>query len=237
MRVRLVLMPGMDGTGALLAPLAASLSAAMPDTEISIVSYPTDEVLGYAELADWLCERETLDADTILVAESFSGPLAVEMAERRTVGGVVLASTFVQPPLPAASLLRAGVTRLMFAVSLPGVAVRALLVGWRAPAALVCGVQDAVAQVAPAVLAHRLREILAVDVSSALARCAVPAMYISARRDVLLGGRALRVVQRLRPSLPVSVLDAPHLVLQTNPDTCAAIIVRFVRERAAEGVS
>src|SRR6476660_4945010 len=43
----LVLLPGMDGTGALFAPFIAALGS---DTSGTVVDYPTDQALGYAAL-------------------------------------------------------------------------------------------------------------------------------------------------------------------------------------------
>ena len=46
-RVKLVLLPGMDGTGTLYEPLRAALA---PSVDFHIVRYPTDQVQGYSEL-------------------------------------------------------------------------------------------------------------------------------------------------------------------------------------------
>ena len=43
----LVLLPGFDGTGLLLAGFATAFG---PDVEIAVISYPTDKPLGYAGL-------------------------------------------------------------------------------------------------------------------------------------------------------------------------------------------
>lgn len=44
--IRLVLLPGLDGTGELFAPFVAALGA-IPS---QVIAYPHDRVMGYAEL-------------------------------------------------------------------------------------------------------------------------------------------------------------------------------------------
>lgn len=46
-RLRLILLPGLDGSGVLFAPLLRHLP---PDVEPVVVRYPPDRALGYEEL-------------------------------------------------------------------------------------------------------------------------------------------------------------------------------------------
>src|SRR6478609_6980467 len=74
--VTTLVLPGLDGTGALLAPFAR----AMPEgAQVRIASYPADEPLGYQALADRL-SRDLAPGPLALVAESFAGPLALRLA-------------------------------------------------------------------------------------------------------------------------------------------------------------
>ena len=72
----LVLLPGMDGTGRLFKPLRDSLPEEM---NVMTVSYPREEPLGYSDLLTLV--RRSLPRDPfVLVAESFSGPIGIELA-------------------------------------------------------------------------------------------------------------------------------------------------------------
>src|ERR1035437_1949808 len=74
---RLVLLPGMDGTG----ELYANFIAALPHRfEMEIVRYPVDVSLSYSEL---LCFVQSTIKDSepfVLIAESFSTPLTIQLA-------------------------------------------------------------------------------------------------------------------------------------------------------------
>ena len=91
---RVVLLPGLDGTGALFGGL---LRAAGPGAHLESVTLPP-EPLGYSALAARLGSALELTPETVLVAESFSGPLAVLLAAAHPVGAVVVCNSFVQAP-------------------------------------------------------------------------------------------------------------------------------------------
>ena len=75
----LVLLPGMDGTGDLFAPL---LSALPPALRTIVVRYPCDRPLA---MPNWRRTRARAPQDQpfVLLGESFSGPIAAAIAARR----------------------------------------------------------------------------------------------------------------------------------------------------------
>jgi pimeloyl-ACP methyl ester carboxylesterase len=85
-------------------------------------------------------------------------------------------------------------------------------------------------QVKPAVYAHRLREVLKVDVTEALRACPVPVLYIRGSFDMVVPPRCLAAVKRARPSVQSVELRAPHLVLQTRPAESARSIAEFAAD-------
>jgi pimeloyl-ACP methyl ester carboxylesterase len=92
----LVLLPGMDGTGDLFAPLVAALG---PHMRTIIVRYP-DEPLDYASHEEIARAALPLGHPFILLGESFSGPIAVSIAASAPTGlrGYVLCCSFVRSP-------------------------------------------------------------------------------------------------------------------------------------------
>jgi pimeloyl-[acyl-carrier protein] methyl ester esterase len=70
----IVLLPGMDGTGALFEPLLGVIPACF---STQIVQYPPDRPLSYEQLLPLVREQVPVDRRLVLVAESFSGPLAL----------------------------------------------------------------------------------------------------------------------------------------------------------------
>src|SRR5712672_862384 len=98
-RPKLVLLPGMDGTGKLFRGLLEVVSGNWPHR---VVTYPTDRVMEYGEILE-LVERELAgEREMVLVAESYSGPIALRFAAAHPgrVAAVVLCASFVCSPLP-----------------------------------------------------------------------------------------------------------------------------------------
>ena len=200
------------------------------------MSYPADRPLGYEELAALVRPRLPRER-FVLVAESFSGPLAVRLAAERPPGlaALVLAATFLRRPLnPILHPVRGIVGARLFGVGMgmPGLVVRHFLAGPDAPPAIVAEVQRAVRAVAPAVLARRSAEALAVDVRAALARVQVPVLFLAPSRDRLIRRDAHADVRAARPDAEIAHLDAPHMVLQRAPHACLARIEAFLVARA-----
>jgi pimeloyl-ACP methyl ester carboxylesterase len=93
----IVLLPGMDGTGELLRPLAKRLSAHRP---VHLIDYPVDRFLNYDQLVLYVKARLPDDRFVIL-GESFSGPVAIEIAATESkAAGLILAASFARHPLP-----------------------------------------------------------------------------------------------------------------------------------------
>jgi pimeloyl-ACP methyl ester carboxylesterase len=95
----IALLPGLDGTGLLFGP---ALDACPDGVRPVVLPLPDLEARSYAELADHLAPRLPKDEPFLLLGESFSGPLALELAARRPDGlaGVVLVASFVTSPVP-----------------------------------------------------------------------------------------------------------------------------------------
>ena len=72
----MLLLPGTDGTGRLFGPLQKALPS---DLRTQVISYPTNELLGYDTLTDRI---DLPNQPFALVAESFSGPIGIRLAAR-----------------------------------------------------------------------------------------------------------------------------------------------------------
>lgn len=76
MKPALVLLPGMDGTGCLFAPITAALGE---DVESMVVRYP-DEELDYSAHEAIARAALPLERPHVLLGESFSGSIAISIA-------------------------------------------------------------------------------------------------------------------------------------------------------------
>ena len=84
---------------------------------------------------------------------------------------------------------------------------------------------DVLQRVPTRVLAHRVRAVLQVDVAKELAQCTVPLLYLRACHDCIVSHSTSKKLQAIRPSLKVVDIEAPHLLLQTAPETASKAVV------------
>ena len=70
-QIELVFMPGLDGTGLTYGPLGQAMPQNVP---VTVVRYPADQRLTFEELVECAHKQLPLQAELVLIAESFSGP-------------------------------------------------------------------------------------------------------------------------------------------------------------------
>jgi pimeloyl-ACP methyl ester carboxylesterase len=122
-------------------------------------------------------------------------------------------------------------SRLFFSFQLPGPLVRYFLIGTDAPQELAEQFQQAIQAVAPDVLAGRLKSLVNVDVRDELRDCEKPILYLQARRDKLVSKKCLQEILLLKPNLENVTIDAPHLVLQREPERAVKAIEEFLQKQ------
>src|SRR4051812_29193076 len=90
---QIILLPGLDGTARLFDPF---IYAAPNGFRLVPFALPA-EPLTYTELADKI-SAVLPNGRLAIVAESYSGPLAVAIAARRPIAGLILCNSFVVAP-------------------------------------------------------------------------------------------------------------------------------------------
>jgi pimeloyl-[acyl-carrier protein] methyl ester esterase len=215
-----ILLPGLHGTVDLFPRFAAVAPAGY---RVHCQPLPAKIVRGYHELAEWVLERLPPEP-VVLIAESFSGPLAILVADRcPRVAGVVLSATFVERPFPG---FLSHVPAFMWSVSPPILFLSAMLTG--GDRALAKEIQRTIATVDGEVLRSRAAAALHVDVRVELARYSRPLLYLRGTRDRLIGAHSAARVRALKPSTLVVAIDAPHMLLECRPVEAWAHIKSFV---------
>ena len=226
---KLVLLPGMDGSGELFRGLETVLPE---ELETETLWYPADRYMNYGELAGTLRGAIPVDEPFVLVAESYGAPLAVLIAamEPPNLKGIVLSAGFVTSPLRGwRRTLLWDAAPLLGYVSMPGLVARYLLVGQEAPRALVELVIGAVSWLTPKVLVSRVREVLNLDVRAELAQVKVPVLYLQPTKDKLVDPGCVAEMQAVKEGRTV-MIDSPHLVLQCEAKLAGEAITEFVTE-------
>jgi pimeloyl-[acyl-carrier protein] methyl ester esterase len=227
---RMVLLPGMDGTGALFDRFRA---AAPPGFVLDVVPLPA-EPLTYEEIEAAVAPVAALTPRTVLLGESFSGPLALRLAAHTPVAAVVLVNSFVRSPVPARLARMA--TPMFFRLPVPEVLLRRTLLGADADAALVRELRAALERVPAKVLASRVKEIGRVDASAELARVERPLLYLRGTDDRVVGEASVEAIRARAPRVVVTRVAGPHLLLQASPVAAWEAIVPFLGARAVANV-
>jgi pimeloyl-ACP methyl ester carboxylesterase len=217
----------MDGTGVLFRPLLAALG---PGESASVLAYPGDQPLGYDALLSLVLRSLAAEKPFALVAESFSGPLALKVAALcpPRLAAVILCATFVTNPRPLVpSWCAVAVCPALFALVPAFVRTRALLGGYASSTALRALCAEAYKLVRPEVLAGRARAILTVNAEQELRACPYPVLYIRGRYDRVVPEGNLQRIQQCKRGIQVVTVEAPHLVLQVAPGPSLEAIRRF----------
>lgn len=77
--------------------------------------------------------------------------------------------------------------------------------------------------------------MLQVDVTPELESCAVPILDLRGKRDAVVWRHNARTIARTQHPVQAEVIEAPHMLLQTQPAAAAAILERFVASLSARG--
>jgi pimeloyl-ACP methyl ester carboxylesterase len=221
----MILLPGFDGTGVLYGPL---LRALPPEIMPTVVGYPLDRACSADELLDIALRSLPKSEAYVLVAESFSGPIALRVALQRAPEALVLCASFARYPLPRpliAALAMLG--RTIFRFRPPEWFVRRYLLG-DAPSDVLDLFYAAIAMVSPDVLAHRFSVLLQFNERYTPGEILFPILYLQATRDRLVGAHNARFLQRQYPHVRVERIDSPHLLFQAQPQPALRAILAFL---------
>jgi pimeloyl-ACP methyl ester carboxylesterase len=221
----LVLLPGLDGTEILFAPLLRTLPAWIRP---AVIEYPDMGANSYEELIEHVDREVAPLGEFAILGWSFGGPLALMIAARRPsqVTAVVLCATFVSPPNRILARLRPIVCTPVYATVralrriryvIPGLASselrRAKAVLWR--------------RLSPRMLAARARAALSVDARDLLTTCPAPLMYLASSHDATVPRPNRDEVAALAPQTQVFEVQGAHHSLFTKPVESVECLVEF----------
>jgi pimeloyl-ACP methyl ester carboxylesterase len=225
---RLILLPGMDGTGDLFARFVARLPAGI---DAQVVRYPETEALGYPELEGIARRASPSQGEFVLLGESFSGPIAISLAAARPPGlvGLVLCNTFARDPRPSFSWLAPFALRFFRSLAAAHWA-QDFLLGSGASGELRASFASTLSRVSRGALLARMRAIRRVDVRALVEEIDVPILVLRASRDLMVPRTAAEGLVRAARNARLADLDGPHFLLQAAPVESAEALGRFVRD-------
>lgn len=219
----LLLLPGLHGTADLFFPLRTALSVLSVDVAVSVAEFPFEATeYSHVDAAVRIPEGRVA-----LLAESFSGPLAIRLAVRLKAEGrlsaLILVATFARSPV---RWFPWWLVPKWAPVPPLAIAVR-LLLGSDADPERVRELAIVLKRIPPKTALARLRTVARCDERARLSQLiGVPTLYLQARDDLVVGPQGLDDFAPLNPR--IRVLNAPHLVLQTRAVECAQAIGEFL---------
>jgi pimeloyl-ACP methyl ester carboxylesterase len=221
----LLLLPGFDGTGELFQPLQSILDKTIATR---VCRYTTEESFDdYVETAAAMLPLE----NAVLLAESFSGPVALALMARypgRIVGAVLCATFAVSPFRLLTRVARVLPTSLFHPTSLQRHLVERFCLNGESDEILMEQVVAASRSASASTIQRRLQVLADIDMRSLLPRISAPVLYLQAMRDRIVGARLSRALTGLLPQVTVRQVEGPHLLLQSRPVECAAAISSFL---------
>ena len=226
---RLVLLPGMDGTGELFTGFLKALPLGL---ESIIIRFPGDISMSGSELALFLKSRIPTTEPFVLLAESFSTPLAIQFAATNppNLRGLILSTGFAKSPVP--NWLGACLpffAPVLFRIRMPQSLAERFLLNTRISHNVLHDLRTAVASVRLAVLTSRLRFILDCDARNELEQITIPILYVQATEDRLVSNHSGEEIKRINPNVTVIALNGSHLLLQCMPHQSAEVVSDFIQ--------
>lgn len=232
---KVILLPGMDGTGELFSLLLGALPDNLKPTVVSLNAIKPSEgenkvrrVNRYDVEFEYL--RQLIGDDrVVLVAESYSGRLAYRLCQEipSQVCQVIFIASFISTPSFWARLGAVIPSGLIN----PSLAPHWLLnkfcfAGFGEPhhiAALI----NTTYKVEKPLLARRIKAIAGLNKPTATV--AIPAIYIRPKQDYLVNQQTVNHVASMFPRLAIEYLEGGHFLVQTHPDEFAAIISQCIK--------
>jgi len=224
----LVMLPGMDGSGDLFHEFAA-----IAPPSIAPLVTPLPSIGPYEDLLKEIAVNVPESGEFAILAESFSGPLAIRLAAlfAQRVVSLVLCNTFATSPRHQA--LRMIPWWLVFSFPPPAGIIRGLLLDSAAPRSVVERVRAAVRKTHPKVMAARIRAVFAVNEIGALGKLSCPVLYLRGTNDRLIQLRNVDEIARNVAIFKQCNINGPHMLLQTQSVRAWEAIEQFLRETGA----
>lgn len=219
--LKLVLLPGMDGTGELFAEFLSYY-----DGDHLVISLPESGPQYYATLAS-VINQQLPNESYILLAESFSGGIVPELLKLNPTHnkGVIFVASFLSCPnrylLPIAKILP---IKALASAPLSQIGHKFLLLGQDASKALL----SKFIKVTKSIPNHILKKRLAVMNLQKLPLTTfdVPTVYIQALSDRLISPRKSRELGTVFKNIEYIEIDGPHFLLQAKPKESSQAVAK-----------
>lgn len=216
-------MPGMDGSGFLYRPLSRLLTDKGLTNTIEPLN-PHKDKDAYIEFLEQKYAKE----DLVLVAESYAGHIATQLAIRAKlkIKKLIIMASFLENPTKLTELEKYFSMSIIQKPLLPEKALGMALFGKGSSDELIGLFKDAMQDVTEQQLAQRISDMRTLELPKE--KVSQPTLYIQATNDWLVPARNLASYQKVYTNLSVTQLKATHLAAQGNARECAELIENFL---------
>ena len=219
-----MLLPGMDGTGELFDEFLTHVS----ELDHLVIPFPQYGPQDYLSLRLHI-EENLPDQDFILLAESFSGALAAQIAldGQSCLRGIIFVGSFLSAPNRLMlSLTRCFPIKAMFKLPFHALVLRRLMLGSEASQSLIDKFRSTVVSVPNSILKARISAVQKLVPPKGSSQ--IPAFYIFGDIDRLVGQSKLAEFKECFPLIKHYRLKGPHFLLQANPTDCATQLGKII---------
>ncbi len=225
MNKKLILLSGLDGTGELFESFMDALPTSI---ESQVIAYPNDKKLSYEVLIDFVLSRLPKHEPYVLLAESFSGYVAYDIALKnpKNLQAVIFVATFLENPRPYLSKLLPFVP-MSFLLSFPMPRFVANHLLLKRKSRVFEKLLETLKSVPSEILHCRILEI--VKLSKVTKVLEIKSLYIQATTDKLVPQSAYALFEKNLPHIKLVKVKGSHLILQERSFECAKIIEEFIK--------
>lgn len=209
--MKLILLPGMDGTGLLFRPLLDAL----PDTiDAEVICYSKTKKQTYQQLSEEVKSKLPTEP-FVLLAESFSGAVAFQLSLDTSIPikKLILVASFLSNPLPKLGVfIRMLPLGLMLKLPLPKFALKMFRFEKQSSDELISLFYRSIDTVESKVLAFRVRKTLTLSKPSSQSE--VDCLIVSASNDQLLSEDISEAIKQYFKRVEYVQIDGPHFLAQ-----------------------
>jgi len=223
--MKLILLPGLDGTGELFYPLTSLLK----NYDLQIIIYPDNKKMSYAKLIMLVKNQLPKEEEYIIVAESFSGVIAYNIALEKpnNLKFIVFVATFIENPRPILSkFIPIGLLKFLLSLPLFDITIKKILLNSNASKKLIILVKNTINNIKSDILYFRLLQII--NLKQVSQKISIESIYLQASKDYLVPKSAYNVFQKYIPNIHFYEVIGSHLLLQSNPKECIEIINKYL---------
>lgn len=221
--MKIILLPGVDGTGILFKPFVDIFKADVSVEVIPLTKDSDQSILNQVSVI----EETVGDEKVVLIVESYSGLLAYELARRNKIHieQIFFFGCFLQPPSFIGKVGRFLPVRLLNII--PDKLLSHILFNRWASPELIALFRKAIESVDFPNLKKRLNTIGIYQKPTQ--PIDVPCVYVQGTMDNLVSAYNVKAFEELCINLQIEVVEATHMLLQTQPETMSQLIHKYLQ--------